>query len=277
MVEADLHLVKPASGPTGNTSRTPLPSFPQAPGGAQTAAPSKEVLFGTTPNELVQGTARAEALTEFASSPFEHKGVCDVYVDDGQVLVRPAGLLASRPRHCPSLLWRDPLAPQSKSMLRAQHASCAHPSGITSSRRLGHCPRAPHRASAQPDDNTSALGPPFGSLHNINAQMRQAVESGSELRQAILSVDHAPTEVVLTKQCANVSKLTTCASTETEWTSHCWPLLTPNFAPPSARPWLETCWTTVGGRPPLACSSVDLASAQHRPWLCLHSLRAHPL
>ena len=59
-----------------------------------------------------------------------------------------------------------------------------------------------------PDDNISALGASFGSLDHTNAQVRQAVESSSELRQAILSVDHAPTEVVLTRQCADVSKLT---------------------------------------------------------------------
>ena len=58
-----------------------------------------------------------------------------------------------------------------------------------------------------PDDNTSALGAPFGSLDHMNAQVRRAVESSGELRQPVLSVDHAPTGVVLTRQCADVSKL----------------------------------------------------------------------
>ena len=54
----------------------------------------------------------------------------------------------------------------------------------------------------KPDGNTSAL------LDHINAQVRQVVESSGELRQAIVSVDHAPTEVVLTRQFADVSKQT---------------------------------------------------------------------
>ena len=158
-------------------------------------------------------------------------------------------------------------------MLRDHHASCAHP------HEFQVWDTAFVRCTVQvlnPDDNTSALGAPFGSLHNINAQVRQVVESSSELRQAILSVDHAPTEVVLSAR-MSPNLPTTCASTEPERTTHCWPFLTPKFAPPSARSWLGTCQTTVGGRPPLACSSVDVASAQHRPWLCLHPLRAHPL
>ena len=52
------------------------------------------------------------------------------------------------------------------------------------------------------------FGAPFGSLEHINVHVRQAVDSSGELRQAILSVDHAPTEVVLIRQCAEVFKLT---------------------------------------------------------------------
>ena len=59
-----------------------------------------------------------------------------------------------------------------------------------------------------PDDNTSALGAPFGSLDQINERVREAVESSGELRQVILSLDRAPTEVVLARQCADFSKLT---------------------------------------------------------------------
>ena len=51
------------------------------------------------------------------------------------------------------------------------------------------------------------FGAPFGSLEHINVHVRQAVDSSGELRQAILSVDHAPTEVVLIRQCAEVFKL----------------------------------------------------------------------
>ena len=45
--------------PTGNTSRTLSPSFPQAPAGAPTLVPSRET-FRTLSSALVQGTARAE-------------------------------------------------------------------------------------------------------------------------------------------------------------------------------------------------------------------------
>ena len=76
-----------------------------------------------------------------------------------------------------------PVAPSSRSTPRAQKACCALQA-------------------------TTALGDPFGSLDHIDAQVRKAEESSGELRQAILSVDHAPTEVVLTRQCADVSKLT---------------------------------------------------------------------
>ena len=48
-------------------------------------------LIGTISSTPVFGTERAEGLTEFASSIFEHKGVCDDwYVGDGQVLLRLA-------------------------------------------------------------------------------------------------------------------------------------------------------------------------------------------
>ena len=108
-------------------------------------------------------------------------------------------------------------------MLRAQHASCV------CRHEFQAWDTAYVRRTVQvlnPDDNTSALGAPFGSIHNIKAQMRQAVESSSELRQAILSVDHAPTEVVLSAR-MSPNLPTTCAATETEWTTHCWPFLTP--------------------------------------------------
>ena len=141
-------------------------------------------------------------------------GVCDEwYIDDGQVPVRlvPLGLVASRPRHDRFLLWRDAWQP-----------------------RAGHCeelstPPVPTRAASHTacvrrtpqvfkrDDNTSALGAPFGSLDHINAQVRQAVESSSELRQAILRLC-SPDSARMSPNLPTI-----CASMETEWTTHCWP------------------------------------------------------
>ena len=41
----------------------------------------------------------------------------------------------------------------------------------------------------------------------INARAWESVRACDELRSAINGVDHAPTELVLTRQCADVSKL----------------------------------------------------------------------
>ena len=61
-----------------------------------------------------------------------------------------------------------------------------------------------------------------------------------ELRSAINGVDHAPTELVLTRQCADVSKLMyTCASMGTSWTMTCSPRSMGNFGQ-----------IIHGGRPP---------------------------
>ena len=143
-------------------------------------------------------------------------------------------------------------------MAGAQHASCAHPSGVTSS-RAGTLPVCGARCKCSNAMTTLLRSAPFGSLDHINAQVRQAVESSSELRQAILRLC-SPDSARMSPNLPSIH-----ASKETEWTTHCWPCLNPNFAPPSARPWLGTCGTTVGGRPPLASCSVDSASAQHSP------------
>ena len=56
-------------------------------------------------------------------------------------------------------------------------------------------------------------------LYRINARAVESVQASDEMRSAITGVD---TEMVLTRQCADVSKLsTTCASTVTSWTTTC--------------------------------------------------------
>lgn len=53
-----------------------------------------------------------------------------------------------------------------------------------------------------------ALGAPFGgNTEHINELARERVDACAELRGALLEIDHAPTELVLTRQRANVSKL----------------------------------------------------------------------
>ena len=58
-----------------------------------------------------------------------------------------------------------------------------------------------------PDAGTTALGSAFGTREQINARLWESVRACDELRSAINGVDHAPTELVLTRQCADVSKL----------------------------------------------------------------------
>ena len=58
-----------------------------------------------------------------------------------------------------------------------------------------------------PDDATAALGVPFGSLSLINDEAKHCADVCSQIRLNILDINDAPTEVVLTRQCADVSKM----------------------------------------------------------------------
>ena len=62
-------------------------------------------------------------------------------------------------------------------------------------------------AVLSPDAGATALGSAFGTREQINARAWESVRACDELRSAINGVDHAPTELVLTRQCADVSKL----------------------------------------------------------------------
>ena len=59
----------------------------------------------------------------------------------------------------------------------------------------------------RPDAGATALGSAFGTREQINARAWESVCACDELRSTINGVDHAPTELVLTRQCADVSKL----------------------------------------------------------------------
>ena len=57
------------------------------------------------------------------------------------------------------------------------------------------------------ESSTTALGSAFATREHINARAWESVRACDEMRSATDSVEHAHTEMVLTKQCADVSKL----------------------------------------------------------------------
>eukprot|EP00973_Karenia_brevis_P040460 5591648-Karenia_brevis.AAC.1 len=59
----------------------------------------------------------------------------------------------------------------------------------------------------EPHASTIALGAPSGGRECVNAMALDSVKATSDLRSAILEIDHPQTELVLTRQCADVSKL----------------------------------------------------------------------
>ena len=158
---------------------------------------------------LVLGDARESHLQDFLSTPFEQKGVCDEwFVDDGQCFVWP--MLFDR--------WLRALdsALASFGATRGRIAL----GNAKSSARLLCPPERFHEFSGwdtayvrdtvvvlSPDAGTTALGSAFGTREQINARAWESVRACDELRSAINGVDHAPTELVLTRQCADVSKL----------------------------------------------------------------------
>ena len=58
------------------------------------------------------------------------------------------------------------------------------------------------------DSGTTTQGSAFGSRAQIIAPAWESMRACDGMRSAITGVDHASTEMVLTRQCADVSKLT---------------------------------------------------------------------
>ena len=58
---------------------------------------------------------------------------------------------------------------------------------------------------ASPNSGTTALGSACGSREHINVRAWESVRACDEMRTAVVSVDHAPTEMVLTRQYAPCS------------------------------------------------------------------------
>ena len=96
------------------------------------------------------------------------------------------------------------------------------------------------------DPSTTVLGTAFGSREQINARAWESVRACDETRLGDHERRPRPAETVLTRQCADVSKLTCCmrASMETFWTMTCWLLVMGNSSLPSAPPSAATCRIT---------------------------------
>ena len=107
--------------------------------------------------------------------------------------------------------------------------------------------------SSLQEAGTTALGSAFGSREHINARAWESVRACDEMRSAIGSVDHAPTEIVSSPGSAlmSPSSCITHASTGTCWTRTCWSLRS-----------MGTCRTTPGGKPLRPSLAADLASAR---------------
>ena len=166
-------------------------------------------VLGTVQSAVVLGQAREAHLGEFLSNLLEDKGVCDEwFVDDGQVFARPFQF--------------DPFLRALDAALATFGATrvCAAHGNVKSSARLLCPPGRQHEFQGwdtpyvhdtvdvlAPEDGTTALGSAFGCREHINARAWESVRASDEVRSAIGSVDHAPTEMVLTRQCADVSKL----------------------------------------------------------------------
>ena len=196
-------------GPSGSTSLTPSPLYPPVACSPLIGALTRAMFSAPSRVLLSWEDARESHLQDFLSTPFEQKGVCDEWcVDDGQCLVRP--MLFDR--------WLRALdsALASFGATRGRIAL----GNAKSSARLLCPPERFHEFSGwdtayvrdtvvvlSPDAGTTALGSAFGTREQINARAWESVRACDELRSAINGVDHAPTELVLTRQCADVSKL----------------------------------------------------------------------
>ena len=164
-------------------------------------------MLGTIHSCLVLGDAPESHLQDFLSSLFEQ--ICDEwFVDDGQCFVR--SMLFYR--------WLRAL----DSALASFGASRGRIAlgNAKSSARLFCPPERFHEFSGwdtayvrdtvavlSPDAGATALGSAFSTREQINARACESVRTCDELRSASNGVDHAPTEFVLKRQCADVSKL----------------------------------------------------------------------
>ena len=163
-------------------------------------------MLGTVQSALVLGQARDAHLGEFLSNPLEAKGVCDEwFVDDGQVFVHPFQF--------------DPFLRALDAALASVGATwgCAAHGNVTSSARLLSPPARQSEFQGwdtpyvhdtvdvlTPESGTTGLGSAFGSRDHVNGRAWESVRACDEMRSAFFTL---PTEMVVTRQCADVSKL----------------------------------------------------------------------
>eukprot|EP00973_Karenia_brevis_P021040 2894177-Karenia_brevis.AAC.1 len=169
-------------------------------------------VFGSVQSALTLGDARDAHFARSGTDASCYAGACDEwYVDDGQVFVRP--MLFDK--------WLRALdaAIATFGATRGQRSQ----DNVKSSCRL-ICPLA-RRAEFQgwdtpyvrdsvdvlsSDEGTTALGAPIGEPEFVHHEFVGKVREVTKLRDAIGDIGHCQTELVLTRQCADVSKIVYC-------------------------------------------------------------------
>ena len=162
--------------------------------------------FGTIQSCMTLAQARGDQWRSHAGQPLH---VADEwYIDDGQAFVPPSEVES----------WLKALN-LAVAKFGGSRGSIADGNAKSSCRLI--CPESRrHQFSGwdtsyvhdtckvlHSDAATTALGAIFGDDTTMQAAVGEAIDKAAELREAIADIDHAATEVVLTRQCADVAKL----------------------------------------------------------------------
>ena len=165
-------------------------------------------MLGTIQSALVLGHARDTHLEAYISNPLQDKeSVTSGSSMMGRFLF-DLGPSTRGPRHwtLPLLPLEPPVAAWPKATSRVLRVSCVRPSVCRSS--WSGTPHVHDTVTVlSSDPETAALGSAFGSREHMDARAWEAVRACDELRSAIVGVDHASTEMVLTRQCVDTPKL----------------------------------------------------------------------
>jgi hypothetical protein len=167
-------------------------------------------VFGSLQSAFALGNGRRSHFAASSETTDFYQGACDQwYVDDGQAFVNPA-------------LFDTWLRAVDRGIASFGATRGTKAEGnVKSSCRLVCPPSRRHEFSGwdtpyvhetthvlDPDGPASALGVSFGGVQYVNADVQQSVNKCMDLRAAITEIDHTLTELVLTRQCSDVSKLT---------------------------------------------------------------------
>ena len=166
--------------------------------------------FGPVKSVLPLGDARGAAAEAFAAT--SATAVCDEwFVDDGQLVCAPRLL--------------DPWLRLFDAAISGIGASRGSGPGVKSVARLV-CPPGSEQQSdgwatdyvcltcrvPSPNSSTVVLGATLGSDDEIRAGVRKVCDKVAISRLAIAEIDHVGTELVLTRRCADVAKMSFCCS-----------------------------------------------------------------